>query len=166
LTSVSCHKILLARGTQHSNPYPRLGVHQQTYKKLFGACPSLYQLVQACKVGKFARVKARSKNSHMISENSCRSEGRVIKLILSHSIMHQKAQVALANTPIWVHIAFWWPLLTQMVMMTSTISEQNFTIKFSFTYSNIRNWCERDCNSKMCRTCDYEHLCERFLNFG
>ena len=47
---------------------------------------SLYQLVQARKVGKVARVKARSKNPQVISENSCRSEGRVIKLILSHSI--------------------------------------------------------------------------------
>ena len=43
---------------------------------------SLYQLVQARKVGKVARVKARSKNSQVISENSCQSEGRVIKLIL------------------------------------------------------------------------------------
>jgi hypothetical protein len=54
------------------------------YKKLFGACTSLYQLVQARKVGKVPRVKARSKTSQVISENSCRSEGRVIKVILSH----------------------------------------------------------------------------------
>jgi len=32
---------------------------------------SLYQLVQAQKVGKVARVKARSKISQVISENSC-----------------------------------------------------------------------------------------------
>jgi len=58
----------------------------KNFLELVPACTSLYQLVQAWKVGKVARVKARSKNSQVISENSCWSEGRVIKLILSHSI--------------------------------------------------------------------------------
>jgi len=70
--------------------------HQQTYKKIFRAS---YQLVQAQKVGKVARVKARSRISQVISENSCQSEGRVIKVILSHSICTKR----LADTPIWVH---------------------------------------------------------------
>ena len=51
--------------------------HQQTCKKLFGACTSWY------KPGKSQRAKARSKISQVISENSCRSEGRVIIVVCS-----------------------------------------------------------------------------------
>ena len=58
----------------------------KNFLELVPAATSLYQLVQAQKVGKFTRVKARSKNSQVISENSCQSKGRVIKLILLHSI--------------------------------------------------------------------------------
>jgi hypothetical protein len=53
--------------------------------------------------------------------------------------------------------------------MTTTsmiLSKILLQIKFTFTYSNQSNWCEKDCNLKICRTCDYEHLCKRFSNFG